>query len=76
MVQVGLAEMQHMVTCTGGLMVMAETFEHDVYRRSLARLLRTDATQQQLAWALNGTADPCNGLTTSDATGPAGPRRW
>lgn len=49
--------MQHMVCCTGGVMVMAETLSHDVYNRSLARILRVDATSSHLAMALNATLE-------------------
>ena len=63
--------MQHMVACTGGIMVMAETFDHDVYRRSLARLLRIDDSGC-LTMGLNGTFEvqPSKHIAIRGAIGP------
>ncbi|KAK9805138.1 hypothetical protein WJX72_001479 [[Myrmecia] bisecta] len=41
--QVGLAEMQMPVACTGGVMVLAETFGHDLFRKSLGRMFERSA---------------------------------
>lgn len=67
-----MAEMQHMVTCTGGLMVMAEAYDHDVFRRSLARLFRADADGVAVDWAMNGTLEvlPGSHLAVAGAIGP------
>jgi protein transport protein SEC23 len=67
-----MAEMQHMVTCTGGFMVMAETYEHDVLRHSLARLFRSDEDGAALDWAMNGTLEvlPGSHLASAGAIGP------
>lgn len=70
--QVGLAEMQHMVTCTGGLFVMGETYEHSVLRLSVAALLQRDASGDNLAWNGNATLEvvPGRGLLVAGAIGP------
>lgn len=70
--QTGLSEMQHMVTCTGGVMVMAETFDHSVFKRSLAKLLRTDSSDEHLTWALNATVEVAvsPGIGVAGAIGP------
>jgi protein transport protein SEC23 len=75
--------MQHMITCTGGLMVKAETFGHDAFRRSLHALMRaapgstsgengSGDTDAALSWALNATLEvtPCSHLALRGAIGP------
>ena len=39
----GLAEMRHAIEPTGGVVVMAEEYCHDVFRESLRRMLAPDA---------------------------------
>lgn len=39
--QVGLAEMRGLVSATGGLVCLAETFSHDIFRKTLTRLFST-----------------------------------
>lgn len=38
----GLAEMRHCIEPTGGVVVMAEEYCHDVFRESIRRMLATD----------------------------------
>lgn len=40
--QVGIAEMKVCIDATGGVIVLAETFDHDIFRKSLQRIFERD----------------------------------
>lgn len=61
--QTGVAEMEHLAICTGGLLTMAEHFGHPVFQNSFMALLRPSpmpsgiegaSLDEVLPWALNG----------------------
>ncbi|ORX90111.1 hypothetical protein K493DRAFT_231517 [Basidiobolus meristosporus CBS 931.73] len=54
--QIGLAEMKSMVNSTGGLMVLADSFNTAIFRQSFQRLFNKDA-QGNLAMGFNATLD-------------------
>eukprot|EP00892_Ulva_mutabilis_P000729 jgi/Ulvmu1/10657/UM066_0038.1 len=81
--QTGLAEMEHLAVCTGGLLVTAEHFAHEAFRTSFARLLSPEAlppaangaaadADDALPWCLNASLEvsPGRGLAVAGAIGP------
>eukprot|EP00898_Chlorokybus_atmophyticus_P006829 jgi/Chlat1/7147/Chrsp57S06816 len=54
--QVGLAEAKMPVDRTGGMMVLAETFSHSIFKQSLQRMFRTDE-EGHLRMAFNATME-------------------
>ncbi|ORX93438.1 copii coat protein [Basidiobolus meristosporus CBS 931.73] len=54
--QVGLAEMKSMVNSTGGLMVLADSFNTAIFKQSFQRMFAKDA-QGHLAMGFNATLD-------------------
>jgi len=50
--QTGLLEMRQLVKETGGLMVLADSFEHEIFKKSLSRIFDKD-DKDELIMALN-----------------------
>ncbi|GAQ79816.1 Sec23 protein transport family protein [Klebsormidium nitens] len=69
--QVGLAEAKNAVDSTGGLMVMAEEFTNEIFKKSLQRMLQSDE-QGNLNMAFNASMEV---LTTKEVkiSGAIGP---
>ncbi|DBA70425.1 TPA: hypothetical protein ACH3X2_011834 [Trebouxia sp. C0005] len=69
--QVGVAEMHDAVSVTGGVVVLAETFSHEIYRKSLARLFELDENGY-LQMFFNATFDVImsKDIRVSGTTGP------
>lgn len=76
--QTGLAEMEHLAVCTGGLLVTAEHFAHEAFHASFATLLTPQADgaaeggDDVLPWCLNASLEvtPGRHLAVAGAIGP------
>ncbi|KAL3133000.1 hypothetical protein ABBQ38_006909 [Trebouxia sp. C0009 RCD-2024] len=69
--QVGIAEMHEAVAKTGGVVILAEEFSHEIYRKSLARLFELDENGH-LQMYFNATLDvvASKDIRIAGATGP------
>jgi protein transport protein SEC23 len=69
--QVGLAEMKVVVHNTGGVAVLAESFEHPVFKQSFARMISRDG-EGALGLASRGTFEvptpPRNDVTDESSS--------
>jgi protein transport protein SEC23 len=65
--QTGLLEMQQLVKKTGGVIVMADSFTHEIFQRSLQKLFEKDESGQ-LKMAFNATIEVIVSLLSSSHT--------
>lgn len=72
--QVGLAEMKPCVEMTGGLVVLAESFHHNVFRESLSRIFQTEG-DDDLHFRSNCTLEvlPSHDVKVCGVVGPCSP---
>lgn len=69
--QVGLAEMRPTIERTGGSVVLAESFQHEVFRNSLIRMLSSEG-EESLGLASSATFEviPSRDVKVSGVIGP------